>query len=82
MESSPVAMVISDEQGLITQLNREAERLFGYASNELLGRPVEILIPERFRDGHHALRQGFLANPVVRYGSGRELYALRKDAPR
>ena len=49
VESSPVAMVITDKGGLIAQVNREAERLFGYERDELVGRPVEILIPERFR---------------------------------
>jgi PAS domain S-box-containing protein len=74
-----VAMVITDKVGQIVQLNRETERLFGYQRDELLGRPVEILIPERFRQGHPALRASFLANPTIRYGSGRELWGLRKD---
>ncbi len=79
VESSPVAMVITDKGGLITQVNQESERLFGYERDELIGRPVEILIPERFRQGHPALRNSFLANPAVRHGSGRELWGLRKD---
>jgi PAS domain S-box-containing protein len=79
VESSPVAMVISNKDGLITQLNREAESLFGYDRKELVGNPVEVLIPERFRHGHPALRAGFLSNPQVRPGSGRELWGLRKD---
>ena len=79
VESSPVAMVITDKEGLIIQVNREAEALFGYARDELVGHAVEILIPDRFRQGHPHLRAGFLANPTVRHGSRRELWGLRKD---
>ncbi|MFO0888613.1 MAG: PAS domain S-box protein [Isosphaeraceae bacterium] len=79
VESSPVAMVVTDQRGVIVLVNHETERLFGYDRRELVGRPVESLIPERFRAGHPALREAFLKDPSVRPGSGRELRGLRKD---
>ena len=79
VESSPVAMVVSDRAGRILQVNRKAENLFGYPHEELVGQVVEVLIPERFRPDHPALRASFLANPTSREISGRELWGLRKD---
>lgn len=79
VESSPMAMVVTDRAGRIVQLNTEAERLFGYRRDELAGRMVELLIPERFRQGHTGHRERFLMNPSMRPVSGRELWGLRKD---
>ena len=79
VESSPMAMVMTDRAGRIVQLNREAEKLFGFQRDELAGQMVEMLIPERFRQGHLAHRERFLMNPSMRPGSGRELWGLRKD---
>jgi eukaryotic-like serine/threonine-protein kinase len=79
VESSPMAMVMTDRAGRIVQLNREAEKLFGFQREELAGQMVEMLIPERFRQGHLAHRERFLMNPSMRPGSGRELWGLRKD---
>ncbi|MGC8639907.1 MAG: PAS domain S-box protein [Isosphaeraceae bacterium] len=79
VESSPVAMVITDKEGRIVQLNREAERLFGYDRSELVGRPIEVLIPHRFGPAHSAHRKRFQADPAIRHGAGRELWGLRKD---
>ena len=79
VESSPMAMVVTDRAGRIVQLNREAEKLFGFQRDELAGQMVEMLIPERFRQGHLAHRERFLMNPSIRPGSGRELWGLRKD---
>jgi len=79
VESSPVAMVMTDRAGRIVQLNREAEKLFGFQRDELAGQMVEMLIPERFRHGHVAHRERFLMTPSMRPGSGRELWGLRKD---
>jgi hypothetical protein len=54
--------------------------MFGYTRNELLGSPVDLLVPERFRDRHPAHRTGYAREPRVRsMGEGRELYGLRKD---
>ncbi len=80
VESSPNGMVMVDERGRIILVNREVERMFGYERSELLGRSIEILVPERFRDGHPAFRRGFYADPRSRaMGAGRDLFGLRKD---
>jgi hypothetical protein len=80
VESSPSGLLMTDGQGSIVLVNREVERLFGYSREELLGRPVEMVIPGRFRSGHTGFRGGFMADPKVRaMGAGRDLYGLRKD---
>lgn len=76
----PVAMVVVNTQGVITRLNRLAETTFGYANEELLGHPVEVLVPERYRHAHPGYRSGFLAETTARpMGAGRDLSGLRKD---
>ena len=80
VEASPNAMLISDAAGRIVLVNEAAERLFGYGREDLLGQPVEALVPVRFRAEHPADRERFAANPTARaMGKGRDLYALRKD---
>ena len=80
VELSPAGMLVVDDTGKILLVNREIERVFGYAGGELVGQSVEVLIPERLRAGHPALRAHYLADPVGRsMGVGRELYGLRKD---
>ncbi|MCB9731114.1 MAG: PAS domain S-box protein [Deltaproteobacteria bacterium] len=80
IESAPVAMVMIDRRGHIVLVNAELEKLFGYARNEMLGSPVEVLVPNRSRHAHPNLREGFFAAPEARrMGAGRELMALRKD---
>jgi len=80
VESAPTAMVMTDQHGRILLVNRETERMFGYARQELLGDSVERLVPLRFRSAHPQLRDGYFAQPEVRrMGAGRELYGLRKD---
>jgi len=79
-EYSPCAMLMVNGAGLIEMVNIAAERLFGYDRNELLGQPIEILVPQSFRDGHQALRASFQSNPQPRsLGVGREFWAVRKD---
>ena len=79
-ERMPVAMVVVDQQGRITRSNRLADTTFGYASGELLGQPVEELVPERYRRHHPAYRQGFQSEATARpMGAGRDLSGLRKD---
>ncbi|MCK9394387.1 MAG: PAS domain S-box protein [Methylobacter sp.] len=79
-DATPDAMLISNEQGVITMANQQAECLLGYPVNELLGLSVEVLVPERFRARHPALREQFASSAVVRpMGVGRPVMVLRKD---
>jgi PAS domain S-box-containing protein len=81
LESAPDAMVIVSADGHITLANRQTEQLFGYQREELLGQPIETLVPERFHDRHRGHRDGFLAKPGVRpMGAGLQLYGRRKDS--
>jgi PAS domain S-box-containing protein len=79
MESAPDAMVIVNEQTRIVFINARAEELFGYTRDELIGQPVEILLPRGLRRRHEAHRNEFLANPRARpMGAGLDLLARRK----
>ncbi|MCC7478547.1 PAS domain S-box protein [bacterium] len=79
-ESSPSGMVMVDDKGTILMLNAETERLFGYKRQELLGRKVDILVPDRFTDLHQHHRASFARNHTRRLmGGGRELYGRRQD---
>jgi PAS domain S-box-containing protein len=80
VEDAPNAMIMVDQAGTIALLNSEAERLFGYKRAELLGKPVEALVPERFRETHPQLRGGYHDLAQVRaMGAARDLYGLRRD---
>ncbi|MEU3856550.1 PAS domain S-box protein [Streptomyces sp. NPDC028722] len=80
LEAAPDAMVIVDDTGTIRLVNAQTEALFGYRREELLGRPVELLVPHRFRGHHTRHRDGYAANRQVRpMGAGLELHGLRKD---
>ncbi len=80
LESAPDAMVIVNRRGEITLVNSQAERLFGYARAEMLGQPIEMLVPARFRDAHVGHRAAFFAHPKTRpMGAGLDLFALRRD---
>ncbi len=80
LEAAPNAMIMVDERGRVVFANSQMESLFGYAKEELLGQPVEALVPERFRSHHPERRSGFFASPQARpMGAGRNLYGRRKD---
>jgi formate hydrogenlyase transcriptional activator len=79
-EISPDAFLITDHAGIIRGANPRAAELFGYAQAELLGRPVESLVPERFRARHPAHRENYNAHPRARQmGAAMNLFARRKD---
>jgi PAS domain S-box-containing protein len=80
IEAAPTGMLMVDRGGLIVMVNAQIERLFGYLRQELIGQPVEMLVPLRFRPTHAGFRSGFLHEPETRpMGAGRDLYGLRKD---
>ncbi len=80
VESAPSGLLMTDAEGRIVLVNREIERMFGYAREELLGQPVERLVPARSQGAHPSYRAGFRNDPRVRaMGAGRDLFGLRKD---
>ena len=80
LESAPDGMVIVNADGKIIVVNSQTEILFGYSRQELIGQPVEILLPARFERLHVKHRGSFLAEPHVRpMGAGQELRGKRKD---
>ena len=80
VEACPSGMLMMDGAGLIVLVNTETERLFGYRRDELIGQSIEILVPERLRDGHLRHRAQFAAHPRVRrVEASRNLFGLRQD---
>jgi two-component system cell cycle sensor histidine kinase/response regulator CckA len=80
LDSAPDAMVIAGHDGRIVLVNSQTEKLFGYKREELLGQPVEVLVPERFWKKHRSHRDHYMGNPQARaMGAGNELYGLKKD---
>ncbi len=79
-ENATEGIILTDGQGKIMLVNPAAERIFQYSSNELEGKPIEILVPDQFRPHHHTLREGFYAHPSNRaMGHNRDLHGKRKD---
>lgn len=80
LEAAPDAMLITDSGGRIVRTNRMTEQLFGYRRSELIGEPIEMLMPGEIRSAHAKYRDKFAAAPVARFmGGGRELLGRRKD---
>lgn len=79
-ERCPSGLIVVDRSGIITVVNQEVERLFGYARDELVGRPVEMLVPQGSSTMHAGLRDSYVHHPTARrMGAGRELSARHKD---
>lgn len=80
VDAVPNAMVLVDGSGRMTFVNRNAEALFGYSREELMGQPLEMLVPERMRMQHPGHVRDFFSSPQARpMGAGRDLYGQRKD---
>ncbi|MFT4994349.1 MAG: PAS domain S-box-containing protein, partial [Paraglaciecola sp.] len=80
VESAPDALVIVNIEGKIEVANSQAERLFGYKKQELIGMPVDNLMPPKFSAGHIKHRQAFFSTPIVRgMANGTEVFALTKS---
>jgi two-component system, LuxR family, sensor kinase FixL len=80
LDAAPNAMIMVDSAGVISFANAPAATVFGYALSELIGRSIETLIPERFRDRHAGYRKDFHSEPSSRaMGAGRDLFGRRKD---
>lgn len=82
-ESAPNGFILVDEQGRLVMVNRMAEQLFGYDRSELIGQPVEVLVPTELRHGHKDHRRGYNRQPHTRaMGANLDLLAMRKDGSR
>lgn len=79
-EHSTEGIILTEGKGPVVLVNPAAERMFGYAANEIIGQPIERLIPQRYQTKHIKLREGFYNNPQNRVmGHGRELYGQKKN---
>ena len=80
LEAAPTGMIVVDSDGRIVLVNAQIERLFQYSREELIGKPIELLVPMRYRPQHPQYRTGFYKDSTARpMGAGRDLYGLRKD---
>src|SRR4051794_38331260 len=80
VQSAPIAIVVAEETGTIVLVNNKLIDMFGYESGELIGKPIEMLMPERYRGGHVAYREEYAGNPRQRpMGSGLDLAGRRRD---
>jgi two-component system, LuxR family, sensor kinase FixL len=81
VEAAPNAMIMVNTEGRITLANTQAEAVFGYTREELIGRPIEMLVPERFRPHHMGYRHDYFGDARARpIGASRELFGRRKDS--
>ncbi|HEV7556357.1 MAG TPA: PAS domain S-box protein, partial [Kofleriaceae bacterium] len=80
VDAAPDGIVVTGQQGTILLVNAEAVRMFGYASNELVGKPIHLLVPERLRAMHPDHVKNFHDAPRLRpMGSGLDLFGRRSD---
>ncbi len=80
VDSAPLAIVEVDQKGIIQFASAHVERIFGHAPEDLVGQPIEVLIPKRFAGEHVGLRQGYFARPSIRMMGGlRTVYGLHRD---
>lgn len=80
MEATPLPQIVVSESGEIVLVNLQAELLFGYHRDNMVGRQVEMLVPERNREAHAGYRSAYAKRPRVRHmGEGRRLTCLRRD---
>lgn len=79
-ENATEGIILTDSKGVIVLVNPAAEKIFDYSRTELIGKPIEVLIPDNIKPHHHQLRDGFYKKPSNReMGKGRDLYARKKD---
>ncbi|HEX5803518.1 MAG TPA: histidine kinase dimerization/phosphoacceptor domain -containing protein [Azospira sp.] len=80
VEWAPSAMVMIDGEGVMVLVNAQTEHMFDYGREALIGQPIEMLVPERFRGNHRLFRGGFFVDPQPRpMGAGRDLFGCRAD---
>src|SRR5690349_18110003 len=80
LDAAPDGIVVCDGKGMLVLVNSEAERMFGYARDELLGHSIDLLIPEHVRPRHHLHFASYTADPKLRpMGSNLDLHGRRKD---
>jgi PAS domain S-box-containing protein len=78
---APDTVVVVNDDGRIVRVNAQVERMFGYSAQELVGKPIETLMPEQFRIRHVERRKGYITEPHTRpMGAGLELFGRRKDS--
>ena len=79
-ENATEGIILTNGKGVIVLVNPAAEKIFDYSSSELIGKPIEVLIPDSIRSHHTQLREGFYKHPSNRaMGQGRDLFARKKD---
>jgi len=80
VEAAPNGMIMTDKEGNITLVNSMIETMFGYSREALIGSNIDMLVPERYRENHPAVRHAYIGKPVSRVmGQGRDLYALNSQ---
>jgi PAS domain S-box-containing protein len=80
IDNAPVGIIIINSRGIINFVNNYAERQFGYESGDLVGQPIEVLVPKRFREKHVEDRAKYFSHPEnIKMGRGSELFGLRSD---